>query len=136
MIAATERVFKWALFDRPPLATWTRGRVTSLGDAAHPMLPYMAQGASQSIEDAFVLARCLAADRDDPRRAIEAYAALRRDRTAAVQTASRDAGRLVHLTDPAEVQARNARLSDNPEAPIARFDWIWSYDPETATADG
>ena len=53
LIAGTERVFKWALFDRPPLKTWTRGRVTLLGDAAHLMLPYMAQGASQSIEDAF-----------------------------------------------------------------------------------
>jgi len=136
LIAGTERVFKWALFDRPPLKTWTRGRVTLLGDAAHPMLPYMAQGASQSIEDAFVLARCLAADSDDPRGAIEAYAARRRERTAAVQAASRDAARLVQLTDPAEVEARNARLSANPEAPVARFDWIWRYDVESAMAEG
>jgi salicylate hydroxylase len=136
LIAGTEQVFKWALFDRPPLETWTRGRVTLLGDAVHPMLPYMAQGASQSIEDALVLARCLAADRDDPRRAIEAYAARRRERTAAIQTASRDTGRMVHLMDLAEVEARNARLRATPEAPVARFDWIWSYDAETATADG
>jgi len=135
LIAGTEQVFKWALFDRLPLKTWTRGRVTLLGDAAHPMLPYMAQGASQSIEDAFVLAGCLAADRDDPQRAIEGYAALRRERTAAVQAASRDASRVVRLTDPAEVQARNARLADNPEAPVARFDWIWSYDVESTLAD-
>ena len=136
LIAGTEQVFKWALFDRPPLETWTRGRVTLLGDAAHPMLPYMAQGASQSIEDALVLARCLAADRDDPQRAIETYAARRRERTAAVQAASREAGREVQLTDPAEVQARNARMRDNPEAPVARFDWIWGYDVERAMADG
>ena len=134
LIAGTERVFKWALFDRPPLETWTRGYVTLLGDAAHPMLPYMAQGASQSIEDGFVLARCLVADRDDPRRAIEVYAAHRQERTAAVQAASRDTGRMVHLMDLPEVEARNARLRDNPEAPVARFDWIWSYDVETATA--
>jgi salicylate hydroxylase len=136
LIAGTDQVFKWALFDRPPLERWTRGRVTVLGDAAHPMWPYMAQGASQSIEDALVLARCLAADRDDPRRAIEAYAARRRERTAAIQAASREAGRLKQQTDPAEVAARNARLRDNPEAPVARFDWIWSHDVETATADG
>ena len=120
LIAGTEQVFKWALFDRPPLATWTRGRVTLLGDAAHPMLPYMAQGASQSIEDAFVLARCLAADRDDPQRAIEVYADRRRERTAAVQTASREAGRMMHLTDPAEVAgaeratARTTRRRPSP----------------------
>jgi salicylate hydroxylase len=136
LIAGTERVFKWALFDRPPLETWTRGRVTLLGDAAHPMLPYMAQGASQSIEDAFVLAHCIAADCDDPERAIEGYATRRRERTAAVQAASRDASRVVRLTDPAEVQARNARLADSPEAPVARFDWIWSYDPESALVEG
>lgn len=136
LIAGTERVFKWALFDRPPLETWTRGRVTLLGDAAHPMLPYMAQGASQSIEDARVLAGSLMADRDNPHRAIESYAARRQERTAAIQTASREAARLVQLTDAAEVDARNARLSANPEAPVARFDWIWSYDVESALAAG
>ncbi|HEY7035425.1 MAG TPA: FAD-dependent monooxygenase [Thermomicrobiales bacterium] len=136
LIAGTDQVFKWALFDRPPLARWTRGRVTVLGDAAHPMLPYMAQGASQSIEDAFVLARCLAADRDDPQRAIGMYADRRRERTAAIQTASRDAGRMMHLTDPADVEARNARLRDNPDAAAARFDWIWSHDVGTTATDG
>jgi salicylate hydroxylase len=136
LIAGTERVFKWALFDRPPLETWTRGRVTLLGDAAHPMLPYMAQGGSQSIEDAFVLAGCLAAGRDDPQRAIEGYATRRQERTVAVQAASREAGRLVQLTDAAAVEARNARLSASPDAPVARFDWIWSYDVEKAMAEG
>lgn len=136
LIAGTEQVFKWALFDRPPLETWARGRVTLLGDAAHPMLPYMAQGASQSIEDAVVLARCLAAERGDPQRALGTYAARRRVRTAAVQAASREAGRMMRLTDPEEVRARNARLGNSPEAPIARFDWIWSFDAASDTAGG
>jgi len=135
LIAGTERVFKWALFDRPPLEQWTRGRVALLGDAAHPMLPYMAQGAGQSIEDAVVLAHCLAAERDDLQGALGAYAARRHERTAAVQAASREAGRLVRLTDPAEVEGRNARLSASPEAPVARFDWIWRYDAQQAMAD-
>lgn len=135
LIAGTERVFKWALFDRPPLERWTRGRVTLLGDAAHPMLPYMGQGAGQSIEDALVLARCLAAGRDDPRGALEVYAALRHERAAAVQAASREAGQMVRLTDPVEVEARNARLSASPEAPVTRFDWIWRYDVDRATGD-
>lgn len=128
LISGTERVFKWALFDRPPLEKWTVGRVTLLGDAAHPMLPYMAQGASQSIEDAFVLTKSLGEQAADPARAIETYAVRRYERTAAVQDASREAARVVRLTDPAEVEARNARLSANPEAPVARFDWIWKYD--------
>lgn len=134
LIAGTEQVFKWALFDRQPLEEWTRGRVALLGDAAHPMLPYMGQGAGQSIEDAIVLARCLAADPNDGQRALKAYAARRQERAAAVQTASREAGQMVRLTDPAEVEARNMRLSANPEAPVARFDWIWRYDAVGAAA--
>ena len=122
LIAGTEQVFKWALFDRPSLETWTRGRVTLLGDAAHPMLPFMGQGAAQSIEDGLVLARCLAADRDDPQRAIGTYAARRRERAAALQAASRDAGRNLQLSDPAEVAARNTQMRESPEAPIARYD--------------
>lgn len=135
LVAGTERVFKWALFDRPPLERWTRGRVALLGDAAHPMLPYMGQGAGQSIEDALVLAHCLAAGRDDPQGTLEAYAARRRERAAAVQTASREAGQMVRLTDPVEVEARNAQLSASPEAPVTRFDWIWRYDADRAMGD-
>lgn len=136
LIAGTEAVFKWALFDRPPLETWTRGRVTLLGDAAHPMLPFMGQGAAQSIEDGWVLARCLAADRDDPPRGIRTYAARRREGAAALQTASRNAGGQLQLSDPAEVGARNARMLGDPDAQVAAFDWVWGYDVENALADG
>jgi salicylate hydroxylase len=125
LIAGTDPVFKWALFDRPPLPTWTRGRVTLLGDAAHPMLPFMGQGAAQSIEDGFVLARCLAADRDDPERAVHAYAACRQQRTAALQMASRAAGVSLQLSDHTEVAVRNERMLEDPEAQIAAFDWVW-----------
>lgn len=128
VIAGTDQVFKWALFDRVPLDTWTRGCATLLGDAAHPMLPYMAQGASQSIEDAFMLARCLAEDPADSQRAIQTYAARRRERTAALQRASREMGRNVQLADPLEVAARNERMRDHPEAHLARYDWIYGYD--------
>ena len=128
VIARTEDVFKWALFDRPPLQTWTRGRVTLLGDAAHPMLPYMAQGASQSIEDAAVLAQSLVGDPEVPSRALESYAARRRERTAAVQAAARETSRAAFLSDASEVAARNAKLGSSPESPLERFDWIWSYD--------
>jgi 2-polyprenyl-6-methoxyphenol hydroxylase-like FAD-dependent oxidoreductase len=132
LIAGTQQVFKWALFDRPPLEQWTRGRVTLLGDAAHPMLPYLAQGAGQSIEDAALLSHCLATGREDLQGALGKYADIRHDRTAALQAASREAGRLVRLTDPVEVEARNVQLGASPEAAVARFDWIWRYDVERA----
>jgi salicylate hydroxylase len=135
LIAGTEAVFKWALLDRPPLERWTHGRVVLLGDAAHPMLPFMGQGAAQSIEDAFLLARCLAADRHDPQRAINVCATHRRERAAALQAASRAAGAGLQLSDAAEVAARNAQMLDDPAAQLARFDWVWGYDVENAMAD-
>ena len=136
LIAGTESIFKWAVFDRPPLETWTRGRVTLLGDAAHPMVPFLGQGAAQSIEDGLVLAHSLAAHRDDPVRGIEEYVGRRQERTAAVQTASRNQGRLVQQFDQAEIDARNARMRANPDAEIAGRDWLWGYDAEQAMADG
>jgi 2-polyprenyl-6-methoxyphenol hydroxylase-like FAD-dependent oxidoreductase len=116
------------LFGADGIYSVVRGSVALLGDAAHPMLPYMAQGAAQSIEDALVLARCVADDGGGLPGTLETYAARRQERSAAVQAASREAGRLVRLTDPAEVEARNAQLSASPEALVARFDWTWRYD--------
>ena len=136
LIAGTQAVFRWAMYDRPALERWTFRRVTLLGDAAHPMLPFMGQGAAQSIEDAFLLARCLAADRHDPQRAIDAYATRRQQRAAALQVASRAAGGTLQLSDPAEVAARDSRMLEDPEGQIARFDWVWGYDIDRATADG
>ena len=89
-------------------------------------------GAAQSIEDALVLACCLAADRDDPQRAVDTYASCRRDRAAALQAASREQGRDLQSSDPAEVAARNAEMRQSPEAPTARYDWAWGYDVERA----
>jgi salicylate hydroxylase len=79
---------RWALFDRDPLERWGEGRVTLLGDACHPMLPFLAQGAVMAIEDAFVLARSLASQSAVPD-ALRAYEATRRPRTARVQQAAR-----------------------------------------------
>jgi len=136
LIAGTESIFKWAVFDRPPLETWTRGRVTLLGDAAHPMMPFLGQGAAQSIEDGLVLARSLVLHRGDPVRGIAAYVGQRQERTAAVQIASRNQGRLVQQFDQAEIDARNARMRANPEAEIAGRDWLWGFDVESAFIDG
>src|SRR6516165_2981266 len=85
VIAATATVLRQALYDREPLPNWSVGRVALLGDAAHPMLPFYAQGAAQSIEDAYVLAGCLAASPHDPVAAPARYVLLRQPRTAWMQ---------------------------------------------------
>ncbi len=80
---------KWAILEREPLPTWSEGRVVLLGDSAHPMTPYMAQGAATSIEDAAILARCLeAVDGDDIEGAFKRYEAHRKPRTSVVQAIS------------------------------------------------
>lgn len=88
---------KWALFDRPPMACWGRGPVTLLGDACHPMLPFMAQGAATAIEDAAVLASCLAAVGDVAAN-LRRYEQLRRPRTARMQALSSRNAKLFHLS--------------------------------------
>ncbi|MEU6181540.1 FAD-dependent monooxygenase [Streptomyces coeruleorubidus] len=87
--------YRWALFDREPLETWTDGRVALLGDACHPTLPYLAQGATMAIEDAQVLAHRLEGTEDVPR-ALLSYSATRRPRTARVQAGSRQNGQRFH----------------------------------------
>ncbi|MCY3641206.1 MAG: FAD-dependent monooxygenase, partial [Gammaproteobacteria bacterium] len=90
-------LYKWALHDRPPLPLWGKGAVTLLGDACHPTLPFMAQGAAMAIEDAAVLAGYLAAN-DDVATGLKRYEDLRRQRTAGVQNGSRRNAKLFHLT--------------------------------------
>src|SRR5262249_12076420 len=89
VISATATVLRQALYDRGPLPDWSVGRVALLGDAAPPMLPFYAQGAAQSIEDAYVLAGCIAVWRDQPARALSEYVRLRQPRTAWMQALSR-----------------------------------------------
>jgi salicylate hydroxylase len=88
LLEACESVTKSALYERDPLPQWSRGRVTLLGDACHPMLPFMAQGAGMAIEDAVVLARCLH-HADDVPEALRRYAQSRLKRTAEIQIGSR-----------------------------------------------
>jgi salicylate hydroxylase len=93
LLQEVQATFRWALYDREPLPTWTRGRLTLLGDAAHPMLPHLGQGANQSIEDGMALATILArANRDTAPAALLAYERLRRERVALVQRGARENG--------------------------------------------
>lgn len=121
-------VYRWAMYDRDPLDIWGDGSVTLLGDACHPMLPYMAQGAAQSIEDAAVLAGSLA-ECDEPLDALRRYEDLRRERTATVQLGARANEKLFHLSDGAEQQARDARLgSASGSGATHRNAWLFDYD--------
>jgi salicylate hydroxylase len=93
LLGHVQKTFRWALYDREPLPTWTKGRLTLLGDAAHPMLPHLGQGANQSIEDGMALATILAqADNKSAPAALLAYERLRRERVAAVQRGARENG--------------------------------------------
>ena len=123
---------KWALHDRDPLPFWSRGRVTLLGDAAHPMVPFMAQGAAQSIEDGFILRRCLL-EGDDVPEALQRYERTRLERTAWVQGGSRKNETLFHLSAPEQVAARNARVQGevdaNADAVHPDQTRLFGYDP-------
>src|SRR6516225_9854205 len=103
--------FRSALYDRDPLPTWTKGRLTLLGDAAHPILPHLGQGANQSIEDGIALAKILAsAEQATVPAALAAYERLRRDRTAAVQRGARENG-LRYDSRYADLNVRDAEIA-------------------------
>jgi salicylate hydroxylase len=112
ILDAVDETFKWALFDRLPLETWSVGRITLLGDACHPMLPYMAQGAAQSIEDGATLAACLSGcSATDIAPALKRYETLRKPRTASIQEAARGNSITFHLPDGPQQQARDAAMA-------------------------
>jgi salicylate hydroxylase len=125
--ADPEACFKWALFDRPPMPRWGEGRVTLLGDACHPTLPYMAQGAAMAIEDGAVLARCLKAG-TDVAASLERYESLRRDRTARIQAGSRRNATVFHLRG-IKAQLRNLAVG---RARGQTMEWLYSYDAVAA----
>ena len=93
LLRHVESTFRWALYDREPLPVWSKGRLTLLGDAAHPMLPHLGQGANQAIEDGMALATIMAeVDRTAVPAALLAYEGLRRERVAAIQRGARENG--------------------------------------------
>jgi salicylate hydroxylase len=131
IIGSVETTNRWALYDRDELARWTVGRVTLMGDAAHPMLPYMAQGAVQSIEDAAVLAKCLEhADVRKVEPALLRYEQTRKPRTSRCQEGSRRNGIMYHLPDGADQQKRDASLSSATTAPLPQNAWLYGHDVE------
>ena len=127
LLAVPDVWFKWALFERPVLHRWSSGPVTLLGDAAHPMLPFLAQGGAMAIEDAAVLADCLGRGPDEPALAFATYEGLRRSRTQRVQRASRGNGRIYHLRGLA-ARARDLALHRiGGERLLTRYDWLYDW---------
>ena len=121
LMQAAENCFQWGLFDRDPMPQWGDGRVTLLGDACHPMLPFMAQGAVMAIEDAYTLAQCLAANESNLPGALSHYEALRKERTTVVQKMSRDNIQFFHRADIPNLEARMAGHRDAHR-------WLYSFD--------
>jgi salicylate hydroxylase len=124
IIAATppERCFKWGLFDREPLAQWTRGRATLLGDAAHPMTPFLAQGAAMAIEDGMVIARALEAA-SSCQEGVARYEAARRERGTFVMRESHINARRMYSRDPENYSSSSHKTAESLG--------LYSYDPVT-----
>ena len=130
LCAAVRQPFRWALYGRPKMTQWTKGRISLVGDACHPMLPFLAQGAAMAIEDAVVLANRLKV-LEDPTLALKAYFSARIERTAKVQAWSRRNARLFHLPGPAAGLAFSAaRIADRMTGsdPLDRMEWLYGYE--------
>ena len=123
---------KWALYRLPPLPRWSAGRVTLMGDAAHPMLPYLAQGGVLALEDALVLGDCLSAHPGDEANAFRDFEARRRRRAQRVQAMSLRQGRIYHLAPPLS-WGRDAVLRLAPGAWLmAGYDWLYGWQTDAA----
>ncbi len=129
LLDGLDQVFLWGLFRHPVAARWHGQRLAILGDAAHPTLPFLAQGANLALEDAWTLAACLSSE--PPARALPAYQALRRDRAVRVIDAATANARNYHLAGPARTLAHAAlRLGGAlaPGAALSRYAWLWDHD--------
>jgi salicylate hydroxylase len=133
IIEGVDETFVWALFDRPPLERWSVGRVTLLGDACHAMLPFMAQGAAQAIEDGATLAPCLAGGGADVAESLRRYERLRAPRTSRLQAMSTENKTRFHLPDGPDQEERDERMSaGSTDWSFKAVAWIYEHDAAVA----
>jgi salicylate hydroxylase len=136
IIETIDETFIWGLFDRMPLPRWSVDRVTLLGDAAHPMLPFMAQGAAQALEDGVSLTTCLSKI-GDIAAAFAGYEKLRLPRTSRIQTMSAANKTRLHLPDGPAQQERDEKMAAGTTYPsIKAMAWIYNYDAAAAVETG
>jgi len=129
MIRSGDTPYKWALFSRPPMPAWTKGRVTLLGDACHAMLPMLAQGAVMALEDGMVLARCIEKYGIAPA-ALQRYEMVRRERANRAVAGSADNARRFHNPDLANAEGAEAYVTREwqEEKVKQRYEWLFTYD--------
>ena len=127
-----DALFRWALFDRKPLSRWSDGNVTLLGDAAHPMLPFLAQGAAMAVEDSWVLAREISQPNRPIKESLETYQTLRLKRTRKAQAGSRANMKTFHQpTTLGQLKTYGPMWLAGKIVPSAvhkRMDWLYSFD--------
>lgn len=140
VLGAVREARRWALYDRAPLASWAAGHVALIGDACHPMLPFMAQGAAMGLEDAVVLAGLLGAPGEaDIDAALARYEAIRKPRTSRMQARSRANADLYHFSGGLGDFRRRAMFAVAravPPVASAQLGWIYSHDPVASLSPG
>lgn len=136
ILRSVDETFIWALFDRAPMPHWSSGRVTLLGDACHPMLPFMAQGAAQALEDGAALTSCLTQRDDRPiSESLRLYETVRRPRASRVQSLSEVNKRRFHLPDGAAQRERDEQMASGAtDFSIKAVDWIYGHDANVIVA--
>jgi salicylate hydroxylase len=139
LFRTSDKYYKWALYDRDPIEAWGRGTVTMLGDAVHPMLPYLGQGACTAVEDGCVLAELLAPGPSDLAAALRAYEGLRIPRTTKIQAGSRARAKFNHLPSRFDRFKRDVSMAIKTrigaDKTMMQSDWIYDYEVTEAVAE-